>query len=110
MPFAQITQNVDPKLKGLEDRLVEEWTNPHAGDTEPIIIEESERQQAPENLYVIWGEWAEVSQYVRTKIILTAYERVRGRNFARNVIDAMGFTSEEAERAGIKYAPLEPAT
>ena len=109
MPFAQIAPHANPKSSQLEDRLVQEWTHPQAGTAEPVIIEESDRQQAPENLYVIWGEWAEVSQYVRTRIILNAYERVRGRNFALNVIDAMGYTPDEAERAGIKYAPLETA-
>ena len=109
MPFAQITPHPEIALKTLEDRLVQEWTHPQEGDAEPIIIEESDRREAPENLYVIWGEWAEISQYVRTKIILSAYERVRGSRFALKVIDAMGFTVEEAERAGIEYAPLEPA-
>ena len=109
MPFAQIAPHTDRKSRRLEDRLVQEWTHPQAGNAEPVIIEESDRQQAPENLYVIWAEWAEVSQYVRTKIILNAYERVRGKNFALNVIDAMGFTKEEAKRAGIEYAPLGPA-
>lgn len=110
MPFAQIAPHTDPKSRRLDDRLVQEWTHSQARAAEPVIIEESDRQQTPENLYVIWGEWAEVSQYVRTKIILNAYERMRGRNFALNVIDAMGYTAEEAKRAGIEYAPLEPAT
>ncbi len=109
MPFAQITQQTNPKLKSLEDRLVQEWISPQETQGEPLIIEESERQQAPENLYVIWSEWAEISQYVRTRIILSAYERARGKNFALNVIDAMGFTAEEANRAGLEYAPLKTA-
>ena len=109
MPFAQITQHPDPKLSGLEDFLAEEWTHPQRGNAEPIIIEERERRQAPENLYAIWSQWAEVSQYARTKIILNADQQVRGRSFALNVIDAMGSTAEEADQAGIAYAPLEAA-
>ena len=107
MPFAQIAHGVNTRLIQLEDRLVEEWRNPQGNAPEPIIIEESDRQQAPEHLYVIWSEWTGLSQYERSKIVLNAYERVRGRNFALNVTLAMGLTSDEADRMGIEYAPLE---
>lgn len=109
MPFAQITPHANPKIKHLEERLVQEWTYPQENNAEPVIIEESDRQQTTENLYVIWEEWAEISQYVRTKIILNAYEQVRGKKLSLNIIDAMGFTAEEADRAGIEYSPLEAA-
>ena len=103
MPLVQISRDADSELKTMEDRLVQEWTNPQEDSAEPIIIEESEGRQAPANVYVIWSEWAEVSQYLRTKIILSAYERVKGGNLSLDVIDAMGFTAAEADRAGISY-------
>ncbi len=41
----------------LAQRLVEEIQNPQPGAAEPIIILESQGQQTPTHLYVIWSEW-----------------------------------------------------
>lgn len=106
MPFAQITRNENPRLKNLEDRLASEWKDPQEGNAEPVIIEESVNQQAPENLYVVWEEWHGLSQRDRSRVILNAYERVQGRNFALNVTVAMGVTAAEAQQYGIEYEPV----
>jgi hypothetical protein len=106
MPFAQITQHTNQRATQLEDRLAQEWESPEGDAAEPIIIEESERQRVPDHLYVIWSEWADLSQYERSKIVLNAYERVRGRSLALNVSLAMGLTVEEADRMGIEYSPV----
>ena len=109
MSKAQITRNVNPRFQALEGQLHQEWNEPQPGTIEPVIIEESERQQSPSQLYVIWNEWKGMSQYDRSKIILNVYESLRGRDAALNVTLAMGVTPEEAERMGIEYAPLETA-
>lgn len=110
MSFAQLTRPVGSNHGEMESRLVQEWSHPQNDSSEPVIIEESERQQVPSHLYVIWSEWRPLSQYERSKIILNAYEQVRGRSFALNVSVAMGLTPEEAQRMGIEYAPLENGT
>ena len=109
MSFAQITRNQNPRYAALEERLVQEWQHPQNGIAEPVIVMEAERQQAPTHLYVIWSEWADLSMRDRSKLILNAYERVQGRNFALNVIVALGLTPEEAKKQGIEYAPLDTA-
>ncbi len=102
MSFAQLTRPVGSNQTELESRLVQEWSHPQNGSSEPVIIEESEIRQVPSHLYVIWDEWRLLSQYERSKIILNVYEQVRGRNFALNVSVAMGLTPEEAQRMGIE--------
>ncbi len=109
MSYARIVHNISPLHHDLLRRLTKEWRDPQEGIKEPIIIEESERQQAPTHLYVIWNEWSSLSQNDRSEIILDAYEQAKGRNFALNVTVAMGLTSQEAQRMGIEYAPLETA-
>ncbi len=109
MSFAQITRNQNPRYSELEERLVREWQHPQEGIAEPIIIAEAERQQVPTHLYVIWREWADMSLRDRSKLILKAYERVQGANFALNVTVALGLTPEEAERQGIVYVPQDVA-
>ncbi|MBV9852366.1 MAG: hypothetical protein JO250_22100 [Armatimonadetes bacterium] len=109
MSFAQITRNLNPRYVELEEKLVQEWQHPQNGIAEPVIIMEAERQQAPTHLYVIWSEWKDMSMRDRSKLILNAYERAEGRNFALNVAVALGLTPEEARKQGIEYAPVDAA-
>lgn len=109
MSFAQLTRPVGSNYAERGDRLAQEWAHPQNDSSEPVIIEESEHQQVPSHLYVIWSEWRPLSQCERSKAIVNAYEQVRGRAFALNVSVAMGPTPEEAQRMGIEYAPLDNA-
>jgi hypothetical protein len=109
MSFAQITRNQNPRYVALEEKLVREGQQPQTGVAEPVIIMEAERQQAPTHLYVIWREWANMSLRDRSKLILNAYEKVQGANFALNVTVALGLTPEEAELQGIEYVARDAA-
>ncbi len=105
-------QRVYPKTSLYEDfiqRLAEEIRNPQGGNTEPLIILEAQGQQTTTHLYVIWSEWAQLTQLERSEIALEAYGNVHGARGAINLRVALGLTPEEAQRMGIEYAPLETA-
>ena len=92
------------KTEQLFDRLLQEWQGPPATEGEPLIIEESpQRGERPNHLYVVWSEWAELTPLERSRLILQAYERHRGRDLASSVTLAMGLTPEEAKRINIEF-------
>ena len=109
MPFAYLTRDTQASLQSLEEQLVQEWRQPGKDVLEPVIIEERERGGGPPDVYVIWQAWTDLSRSERTQVILNAYEQRYGREASLQVMVALGFTSEEAHRNGIRYAPLEPA-
>ena len=76
---------------------------------EPVIVLESQGQQTPTHLYVIWGEWGQLTQLERSEIVLEAYREAKGSAFASNLRIALGLPPEEAKRMGIEYAPLQAA-
>lgn len=108
MSFAYLTDSTNSRLLDLEERLLQEWRHPQKA-AEPVIIEERAGRDGPPDLYVIWQEWADVSRSQRFKIILNAYEQQYGKKAALEIMVVTGYTPDEAERAGIKYAPLEMA-
>lgn len=117
MPLAKMIQPVfTPKYKPLEDDLVQEWLHPQPNAAEPVIIEDVtiedidwRRDKELIRLYVIWSRWVGLDDIERSEVIAGACERARGRDYVLRVTSAAGLTPEEAERAGIEYAPLEPA-
>lgn len=109
MSYAQRVYPKDPIYQTFAQRIVEEIKNPQEGMAEPVIVLESQGQQTPTHLYVIWSEWGQLTQLERSEIALEAYREAKGRNFASNLRVALGLTPEEAARIGIEYAPLEPA-
>ncbi len=111
MPLAKMTHPVfTPKYKELEDDLVQEWLHPQSDGSEPVIIEDVDTSRSGDliRLYVIWSRWVGLDEIERSEVIAGACERTRGRDYVLRVISAEGYTPEEAERAGIEYAPLEP--
>jgi len=108
MSFAYLTGSTNSRLLDLEARLLQEWRHPQKA-VEPIIIEERAGRGGPPDLYVIWQEWADLSRSERFKIILNAYEQQYGEKAALEIMVVTGLTPDEAERAGIEYAPLETA-
>jgi hypothetical protein len=110
MSLAQRVYPKNPVYEMFGQRLIEEIRSPQPGTAEPIIILESQGQQVPTHLYVIWGEWGQLTQLERSEIVLEAYREAKGVASAANLRVALGLTSEEAERMGIDYAPLETAT
>ena len=90
----------------LAELLEAEWANPHPQNTEPLIIEERPRQEAaPNHIYVVWGEWGDLSPLERSRVIFTAYARKLGPGnevLADEVTLAMGLTPEEAKIMNIE--------
>ncbi len=107
-----LAQRVYPKNLIYEmfgQRLIEEIRSPQPGTAEPIIILESQGQQVPTHLYVIWSEWGQLTQLERSEIVLEAYKEAKGNGHASQLRVALGMTPAEAEQMGIEYAPLESA-
>ncbi len=106
MPRGHIIPAEDANYDRLLARLQQEWQQPNPAAEEPVIIETSDvlrPQQTPTHLYVIWGEWRELTPRRRSEMMMDAYIAARGRAHALNVTLAMGLTPEEADNLGIKY-------
>ena len=104
MPVAQRVGTAERiKTDKLAERLLEEWRAPQAGNGEPLIIEEAPRRgERPNHLYVVWSEWGDLTPIERSKMILQAYEKYKGRDLANSVTLAMGLTPDEARRLNIE--------
>jgi len=109
MSYTERTYPKNSIYEVFAQRLAEEVRNPQEGMAEPVIVLESQGQQSPTHLYVIWSEWGQLTQLERSEIALEAYGEAKGVSSARNIRVALGLTPQEAERMGIEYAPLEPA-
>lgn len=101
-----VAHRVQPKTLAnaeiLLERLLAEWRNPQEDAHAPLIIEEAPSAHADVNhLYVIWEDWADVTPFERSKVILQACKQYRGRDFASSITLAMGLTPAEADRLGI---------
>jgi hypothetical protein len=104
MPFHRATVRPRPaNAADLEERLVQEMTAPNQDDpsAQPIIVAEPPGDGPITRLFVIWDEWAALSQQDRSEIIMAAYARVRGQPDAVRISVAMGLTPAEAARMGI---------
>lgn len=87
----------------LLELLYQEWRAQRAGEGEPLIIEESPRDgDRPNHLYVVWSEWGDLTPIERSRLIMQAYEKYRGRDLATSVTLAMGLTPDEARRINIQ--------
>jgi hypothetical protein len=103
MSFRRATARALPPRAGeLEERLVNELTtpsqDPHAP---PVIIAEPPGNGPITRLFVIWDDWAPLSQQDRSEIIMDAYARAKGQADALRISVAMGLTAAEATRMGI---------
>lgn len=88
----------------LLNRLLAEWQHPQPSENaEPVIIEERPGNHDRVNhLYVVWGDWGDLSPLERSRLILQAFEQYRGRDLAASVTLAMGLTPGEARQMGIE--------
>ena len=80
-----------------------EWTKPKKRG-QPLIISEGTKNE-PVHLYVIWDKWGELSQTERLEIIMDVMDNLTGKDRLPDdspVTVAMGLTTEEAKRMGIK--------
>ncbi len=105
MPVAQRVGTAERiKTEQLAERLLEEWRAQQAGEGEPLIIEEAPRRgERPNHLYVVWSEWSSLTPIERSKMILQAYEKYKGRDIANSVTLAMGLTPNEARLMKIDF-------
>lgn len=80
-----------------------EWTKPRRSGQPLIIIEGKARE--PYHIYVVWDAWRELNQTERSEIIMDVVENLAGEDClptSSPVTVAMGLTTEEAKRMGIK--------
>jgi hypothetical protein len=83
--------------------LMREWTRPKQTG-QPVIVLEGEENE-PQHIYVVWDEWEGLDQKDRSEIIMDVAEHLSGDKALPDlslVTVAMGLTTEEAERMGIK--------
>ncbi len=100
MPLAyRVQEQRAADYEKLLDQLLSEWRSPQADHGEPVIIEESPgNNERTNHLYVVWSAWEHLTPIERSRLILQAYERFRGRDLAVDVTLAMGLTPQEATR------------
>lgn len=111
MPIRRKIPRTPPqKYDDLQRQLAKEWRNPRDSGQPVIIVEEQEG--APIHIYVIWDDWSSISsQTDRSEIIMDTLDRLTdpvnppGPNpypDVGRVTVAMGLTTEEADRMGIR--------
>lgn len=88
-----------PNEAELRDELKAELQTPKENG-EPLIM--IERHPSTTHLFVVWSRFEGLDQIVRSRLILDAYESVKGENEALKVTVSMGLTPAEASRMGIK--------
>lgn len=105
MPVARRVGTIERiKTEQLLERLFQEWRAQQAGGGEPLIIEESPRNgDRPNHLYVVWSEWGNLTPMERSRLIMQAYEKYKGRDIANSVTLAMGLTPDEARQMKIEF-------
>jgi hypothetical protein len=70
--------------------------------SQPEIYEEAVPGTRPlMRVWVVWSAWGQLSEAERSRIILEAYERARGRQAMLGVSIAAGLTPREAEELGL---------
>lgn len=104
MSFQRATARArPPSAAELEKRLEAEMRSPSPSPgVQPIIIAEPADPAPITRLFVIWDDWADLGQQDRSEIITNAYERAMGLPAAAKLSIAMGLTSSEAGRMGIR--------
>lgn len=111
MPFKKITPVrpvIDPSLVNdiaQELRLQQPEGPPDA----PFIIEEESLYTDRVHVTVIWDRWSQVGPEERSRIILEAYETVRGPGTFLNLTSALGLTHADAKKLGVENGVLSVA-
>ncbi|MCX7045207.1 MAG: hypothetical protein NTX50_06970 [Candidatus Sumerlaeota bacterium] len=101
MPIRDALLRTDvPEEAALLAELKAELENPKESGEPDIIIERP--SPFTTHLFVIWSKWKDLEQSIRSRIVMDAFEEVRGEEEMQKVTAAMGLTAEEADRLGIK--------
>jgi hypothetical protein len=106
MPIKRRLQRTRPPTSDeLVRMLHDEWTRPKDSG-QPLIVVEGQPGE-PAHVYVIWDAWNGLSQTERSEVIMDVVENLAGEHrFADPslITVAMGLTSEEADRLGLRAA------
>ena len=111
MPYKKISLSrpvVDPLLvKAItqELRLEQAEGSPDA----PLIIEEDAPYSDRIHVTVIWDRWAQIGPEERSRIIVEAYEQVRGPGTFLTLTSALGVTHADAKKLGVENGVLQAA-
>jgi hypothetical protein len=104
MPVRQLRpRKPTPSARALKDRLLAEWRNADSTAAQPVILEERGGSNQPIHIYVVWDDWASLSDVERSEVIVEAFEDRYGKDEALNMTVAMGLTTAEADRLAIPY-------
>ena len=111
MPYKRIgpvRPVIDPSLVNdiaQELRLQQPEGSPDA----PLIIEEESRYTDRIHVTVIWDRWAQVGPEERSRMILEAYETVRGPGTFLNPTSALGLTHADAKKLDVENGVFNAA-
>ncbi len=104
MPIKRrLVRTLPDNAETLTRLLSNEWTKPKRKGQPLIVIEGG--KNGPIHIYVIWDKWGELSQTERSEIIMDVVENLAGEHrlpAESPVTVAMGLTTAEAQRMGIK--------
>jgi hypothetical protein len=105
VPVIRVSPSAPPVDADLLGAIAQELMNDQQqGPVDAPYIEEEEIRQT-DNLHVtvLWDnpKWARLSPVERSRVILAAYEQVRGASEMLRITIALGLTHEEAARLGV---------
>lgn len=111
MPYRLITApepEIDPSYV---DAIAQELRlmRPDGSADAPLIIEEQIRRSNRIHVTVIWDRWHNLAPEDRSRIIMDAYERVRGAGAVLTLSAALGFTHSEAQKLGVEQGVYHAA-
>lgn len=109
MPYKKIAQSIpiiDPSLVeaiAQELRLEQAEGPPDA----PLIVEEDAPYSERIHVTVIWDRWAQIGPEDRSRVIVEAYEQVRGPGTFLTLTSALGLTHADAKKLGVENGVLQ---
>ena len=74
----------------------------------PLIVAEDDRSFGHVNYYVIWDAFKSVDHETRTRIVLSAVELEKPKDY-KNISIALGLTRSQAEQLGIEFMAMVAA-
>jgi len=111
VPYRLIKPDPPRQYPDLAATLAEELRlqQPDGPPDAPLIIEEQMRFTDRIHVTVIWDLWAKIAFEDRSRIILDAYERVRGASAILTLSAALGLTHADAKKLGVENGVLSAA-
>ncbi len=104
MPIRRINAKQSEKfpeiLHALEQEIKSNVEATTASPESPYIVEEPANRGRNLHVLVIWNQWKDVPKQERSRLILDAYEAVKGEEEMLKILFALGLTWDEAEKTG----------